>query len=89
MQNNNFGNCLDVLTNIKKTDGINFAIKNLNPQVIVLDELSTFLECRGVFSAIYSGVNVIATTHAKNYLEFKRETWDYSKTTLFPRVNSW
>ena len=77
LQNQNYGNCIDFLKNIKKVDGINFAIKNLNPQIIVLDELSTYNECRGVYSAIFSGVKVIATTHAKNYLEFKNKPLFY------------
>jgi len=69
----NLGGCTDVLSGIKKKDGLEIAIKNLKPDYVVLDEISSEVECDKVFNAIYCGINVVTTTHAKNYEEFKNK----------------
>jgi len=73
-----YGNCVDYLVGIKKVDGIKMTIKNLMPDVIVLDELSEEIECKMVCNATNSGVKVITSTHAKNFLEIsKKDNFSY------------
>ncbi len=60
----NLGDYTDVLTYSDKSFGFNQAVRTLNPNTIVTDELMTKEDVDGVLSAVYSGANVIATAHA-------------------------
>ncbi len=60
------GNYTDVLTYSSKEYGFNQAVRTLNPNVIVVDELITENDFNGVLNAILSGVDVVATIHAKD-----------------------
>ncbi len=60
------GRYTDVLTYSNKEYGFNQAVRTLNPEVIITDELITEDDCNGVLNAILSGVDVVATIHAKS-----------------------
>lgn len=58
------GDNVDVLTNATKYYGFNQAIRTLNPDFIVTDELSSEEDVLGVLRAVLAGVRVVATAHA-------------------------
>ncbi len=62
----NVGNTVDVLTYTTKSYGFNQAVRTLNPDLIITDELMSEEDVNGVLTAILSGVKVVATIHAKN-----------------------
>ena len=65
------GFTVDVLTYFNKSFGLNQAIRALSPDVIVLDELISSSDVKGVITAIYGGVDVVATIHAKSIKELR------------------
>ena len=69
----NLGKFTDVLTGISKKDGLRFAVKNLKPDLIILDELSCKEEINGVTEAISSGVKVICSAHGEDLCDLKKE----------------
>ena len=56
----------DVLTYCDKNYGLNQAIRALNPEVVVVDELVTIEDVNAVIKAIFGGVDVVATVHSKS-----------------------
>lgn len=64
----------DVLTFCNKDYGFKQAIRTLNPNIIVTDELMTNEDCNGVYQAILSGVDVVATIHGDNIQKLKEKT---------------
>ena len=64
------GECCDVLSGFKKSDGISIAIRTLSPDYIVCDEISLDEEIEAVYRGVNSGANIITTVHAKNLDEF-------------------
>jgi len=74
----NIGNFTDIMQGIKKIDGLELAVKNLKPEVIILDELSTEEEVESVINALSSGVKVICSAHGddlsalQNKVSFKK-----------------
>ncbi|MBO5926317.1 MAG: Flp pilus assembly complex ATPase component TadA [Clostridia bacterium] len=71
-ENSNFlGENVDVLTYCNKSYGFHQAIRTLNPNFIVTDELTSETDCEGVFRAITSGINVIATVHCGDIKNIK------------------
>ena len=63
------GSSCDVLSGCSKKFGFYNGIKNLCPDLIVVDELCNMQDADGVQFATLSGVKVIATAHAKNYAQ--------------------
>ncbi len=74
-QNANFnvGKFTDILSGIKKSDGLELAVKNLKPDVIILDELSSNDELEGVLNALNSGVKIISSAHGEDLVDLKRK----------------
>lgn len=71
---NDIGVLTDVLTGCGKTDGIEIAVRTLNPEVIAFDEIANRDEARSVISSMFSGVEAITTVHAGSKEEiFERE----------------
>lgn len=66
---NDVGVLTDVYDGYKKGDGMNFAIKTMSPDVILIDEVSIQADMDSIRSSLNSGVAIIATTHAKNERE--------------------
>lgn len=71
---NDLGDTVDVLNGYQKAEGIEIAIRTLNPQIVAFDELGSG-EVVAVSNAFNSGVAVITTLHAGN----KRELFCNSK----------
>jgi len=67
------GGLLDILYGYKKYDGIEYATKTLNPDVIICDEIGGLEDTKSILSAQNSGVPLIATTHAGNFEQLKRK----------------
>ena len=67
----NLGPCCDVLSGVKKSDGLDIAVRTLNPEYIILDELGSISETKGIISAMFCGVKVIASIHAGSLQELK------------------
>ncbi len=66
------GDNVDVLTYATKLYGFNQALRTLNPDFIITDELSNENDVFGVLRAVLGGVKVIATTHASSMSEIIR-----------------
>lgn len=68
------GESADVLTFCNKDYGFKQAIRTLNPNYIFTDELISYEDCKGVYSAILSGINVIATVHSNSIENLKQKS---------------
>ncbi len=64
------GNAVDILTYSDKDFGFSQAIRTLNPNVIVTDEIMSEKDLSSIVRAIYCGVDVIATAHASSIEDF-------------------
>ena len=79
------GENVDILTYSTKNYGFNQAVRTLNPALIITDELMNEDDINGVNTAILSGVDVIATIHAKslnnalnkNFIKPYKNLFDY------------
>lgn len=78
------GDFVDVLTYSTKDFGFNQAIRTLNPDYIVTDELMTEIDVNSLISTINSGVNVIATVHANSLLTLKNRRYLFEIFNLKP-----
>lgn len=58
------GPSCDILEGVKKSDGLDIAVRTLNPQYVILDELGDEKEVTGIISAMFCGVKVIASIHS-------------------------
>ncbi len=56
-------NC-DVLTGYTKTDGIDIAVRTLNPQIVFFDELSALKESERIIDGFFCGTAFVCTVHA-------------------------
>lgn len=64
----------DILTGYRRPDGIELAIRTLNPEVIVIDEIGAE-EAEAVRRTLLCGVPVIATAHAGSKAEILSKPW--------------
>lgn len=62
----------DVLLGFPKKIGLSMAIRTLSPDVIICDEISSN-ELDVILDAINSGISLIFSIHAKNYIELKQK----------------
>lgn len=69
------GKNVDVMQGGNKKFAFYDAIKVMNPDVIVTDELTSEKDIEGLKFAIWSGVSVIATVHAKNLEDLKNKEY--------------
>lgn len=65
------GPCCDVLGGIQKSDGLDIAVRTLNPEYIILDELGSIAETKGIISAMFCGVRVVASIHSGSIAELQ------------------
>lgn len=72
----------DIVYGCDKEYGINMALRNMGPQVIVVDEITSKEDCAALLHAGWCGVNLIATAHAGSRKDL------YSRTTYRPIVES-
>ncbi|MBR3863816.1 MAG: AAA family ATPase [Clostridia bacterium] len=73
----NLGDTCDVISNCRKNFGFYNAIKTLNPEVIIADEISSFEDAKGACFASLSGTKIICTAHGKSLKEVMKK--DYMK----------
>ncbi len=66
------GNLTDVISGCSKSDGIEVALRTLNPNVIAFDEITTVKEADEVISGFFAGADVITTVHAGSIDELAR-----------------
>lgn len=67
----NVGKSVDVLTYASKDYGFTCAIRTLNPEIVVTDELITKSDYKSVEKAHLSGLKILATMHADSILDIK------------------
>lgn len=61
---NDIGNKSDVFDGYPKSDGIETAIRVMNPELIVCDEIGSKSDVKALVQTINSGVKIVATAHA-------------------------
>lgn len=66
------GSTADILTFCPKGQGIEMALRTLNPDIIVFDELGNLQEVKAVEQSFNSGVSVVATAHAGDLKDIYR-----------------
>lgn len=83
----NLGDNVDLMQGSNKKFGFYEAIKVMNPNVIVTDELISNEDIEGVKFAVNSGVKIIATAHAKTIEQIKEKEFikDLIKENCFDR----
>ena len=62
----------DVLSGVPKAEGMEMALRTLAPQVLVIDELGSEAEVRGLLACFNAGVPVIASCHASTLEQLSR-----------------
>ncbi len=70
----NLGGFCDIYTNCSKKFAFKNGIRSMRPDVIVTDEIDLERDLEYIIEAINSGVNVIATIHAKDINQIKKKT---------------
>ncbi|MBO4573310.1 MAG: Flp pilus assembly complex ATPase component TadA [Clostridia bacterium] len=68
------GKRTDVMKFSGKSFGLKFGVTNMRPDVIVLDELTEEVETKAIISAVYSGVNVVASAHGASLENVKKRS---------------
>lgn len=58
------GSHTDVLSGCRKIDGIHWALRNMTPSVIAVDEITQEADCDALLHAGWCGVDLYATAHA-------------------------
>ncbi len=69
----NLGGFCDIYTNCSKKFAFKNGIRSMRPDVIVTDEIDLERDLDSIVEAINSGVNVVATIHAKNLNQLKKK----------------
>ena len=69
---NDIGPLTDVITGCDKADGIEIALRTLNPQVIAFDEISNDREAAAVTGGFFGGADIVTTVHVGNAEELKK-----------------
>ena len=68
-------NYCDIVSHLPKEKGIMFAIKNLNPDIIITDEISSDNDCIAIEKLVNMGVNIITTIHANSLSDLKQKKY--------------
>lgn len=64
------GENTDILSGCSKADGIEMAVRLLNPDVIALDEITADRDCEALLNAGWCGISLLATAHASSKRDF-------------------
>ena len=62
----------DILTGVPKGIGIEMVLKNMTPQTIAVDEITSKEDCIALIQAGWCGVDLFATAHAADLMDLKR-----------------
>lgn len=65
------GSASDVMSDIPKAEAVMMLLRAMNPQLIVMDEISSPDDCAAIAAASGCGVRVIASAHAASTAELK------------------
>lgn len=78
----------DILSGCPKEQGILTVLRNMTPTVIALDEITHADDCEALLRAGWSGVDLLATAHAKDIAElYKRPVYKpLVETKLFQSI---
>lgn len=68
------GMLTDVITGCAKAEGIEMALRTLNPQVIAFDEIGTAAEAEAVLHCLMSGADVLCTAHIGSADEIEKRS---------------
>ena len=68
------GKNTDILSGCDKKQGIEMAIRTMNPTTVAVDEITSELDCIALAGAAWCGVRLIATAHAGNKQELTART---------------
>lgn len=63
---------LDVLYGLTKGEGVEVLLKTMGPECIVVDEITSEEDCRGILQAANCGVRLAATAHAWDLEDYRR-----------------
>lgn len=69
------GKTSDVLTYSSKDYGFLMALRTLNPEIVVTDELAVENDFKGVIKAHLAGLKIFATIHAENEQELLKKSY--------------
>ena len=61
---NEVGVLTDIISGVEKHEGIEIALRTLNPEVIAFDEIGNKSEAKAVCSGLFSGAYTVCTVHA-------------------------
>ncbi len=79
---NDVGLFTDIITGCEKAEGIEIALRTLNPEIIAFDEIGSDDESRIVIKSFFSGVNLLTTVHLGSIDEIK------SRPAAYELINS-
>lgn len=63
-------NTVDVLQGCEKAQGIEMALRTMEPRIIAMDEITAEEDCRALLQGAWCGVSLIATAHAANLTDY-------------------
>lgn len=64
------GENTDIISGCRKADGIEMAIRLMNPDVIAVDEITANRDCDALINAGWCGISLLATAHAASKMDF-------------------
>ena len=87
----------DVLTGCNKTQGVEIALRTMGPKCIAVDEITATEDCQALVSALWCGVDLLATAHASNCNDLRSrpvyrplvQTGLFSHVIVLNRDKSW
>ena len=72
----------DFIINIPKADAVVRAVRVLNPEVIICDEIGNSEETQSLLAAMHSGVRFVCSVHSESLDEL------YKKKNILPLIES-
>lgn len=66
------GKNTDILSGCNKQEGIETVIRNMTPQIVAVDEITSEEDCKALIYAGWCGVDLLATAHAVN----QKDLWN-------------
>ncbi len=76
----------DVILNCKKSRAMEMLLRSMAPDIIAVDELGGSEDIKAVFEIIHSGINLLATIHAKDIDEIKFKLERLYEKSVFDNI---